>query len=227
LIELLVVIAIIAVLAALLLPVLAAAKQKAQVARCTSNFRQIGLALMVYVGDNSDCVPSALDFGVAPNNLAAAAATVSDDYVYGGVAKSLALANPGVLWCPADLTNPPPAGSPSDTNMTSSSFRYLVWQQTCQVGQLKTTLFNQPSAQVIYHEYSDNHYHHFAPPFVSQPYLVAVASDGHAQKWKVIFRQSIAGHYYDPNWFSYGPGGQINTDQPNIGGDVRTGSDNL
>ena len=60
-----------------------------------------------------------------------------------------------------------------------------------------------------------------------QPCLVAVAGDGHAQKWKVIFRQSAAGNYYDPNWFSYGAGPQLNTDNPNIGGDVRTGSDNL
>jgi len=41
-----------------------------------------------------------------------------------------------------------------------------------------------------------------------------------------MFRQNRAEHYYDPNWFSYGSG-QLNTDNPNIGGDVRTGSDNL
>jgi prepilin-type N-terminal cleavage/methylation domain-containing protein len=227
LIELLVVIAIIAILAALLLPALAAAKERAQVARCTGNFRQIGLAFMLYVNDNNDAVPSALNFGVAQNNIAGAAANINQTYLYGGVAQSLALANPRVFWCPSDLTNTPPTGQPATNSVTSSSFRYLVWQQSCQLPGLRTTLFNQPSAQVIYHETSDNHFHRKQPPFATQPYLIAVAGDGHAQKWKIIFRQNVAGDYYDPNWFSYGNGGQFNTGLPNIGGDVRTGFDNL
>ena len=227
LIELLVVIAIIAVLAALLLPTLSAAKQKAQAIRCTSNFRQIGLALTLYAGENNDCVPSSLNFGVPPNNLVAAAASSAKDYLYGGVAKSLALANPQVLWCPSDSQYSAPVGVPADTNFTSSSFRYLIWQQTCQVGNLKTTSFGQPAAQVVYHENNDNHYRQRRQPFTAQPFLIAVAGDGHAQKWRVIFRQNNAANYFDPNWFSYGSGGQINADAPNIGGDVRTGFDNL
>src|SRR5271169_4244883 len=57
LIELLVVIAIIGILAALLLPVLSAAKQRALRAGCESNLHQLGVAIQIYCGDNSDKLP--------------------------------------------------------------------------------------------------------------------------------------------------------------------------
>lgn len=54
LIELLVVIAIIAILAAILFPVFAQAKESAKRTQCVSNAKQMGLALMMYAGDNDD-----------------------------------------------------------------------------------------------------------------------------------------------------------------------------
>ena len=57
LIELLVVIAIIAVLASLLLPALARAKQRSQRTACVSNLKQIGVAFLLYLNDYRDRFP--------------------------------------------------------------------------------------------------------------------------------------------------------------------------
>jgi prepilin-type N-terminal cleavage/methylation domain-containing protein/prepilin-type processing-associated H-X9-DG protein len=59
LIELLVVIAVIAILAAILFPVFAQARERARMSACVSNMRQIGTALMIYAQDYDETFPYA------------------------------------------------------------------------------------------------------------------------------------------------------------------------
>jgi len=105
LIELLVVIAIIAILAAILFPVFARARQKAQQAVCLANCKQIGLALMMYVNDYQMCFPmysqDVYDYSTTPPTL------LYNWYDYNGVYRKGVAAvlrpyikNEKMFWCP-------------------------------------------------------------------------------------------------------------------------------
>jgi prepilin-type N-terminal cleavage/methylation domain-containing protein/prepilin-type processing-associated H-X9-DG protein len=69
LIELLVVIAIIAILAAILFPVFARAREKARQTACLSNVKQISLAILMYVQDYDEQTPPGYDMGSPRSGL--------------------------------------------------------------------------------------------------------------------------------------------------------------
>ena len=105
LIELLVVIAIIAILAAMLLPALAKAKETGKRISCNNNLRQLGMAMRMYVDENQGTLPPHISASRWPDKF----------YDYYGH-------NLKVLLCPSEITNTPATISPSN-NVADAAWR--------------------------------------------------------------------------------------------------------
>ena len=102
LIELLVVIAIIAILAAMLLPTLARAKEKAARIQCVSQLRQVGMAMRAFANEHRDLFPPQVEL------IDGGTRTRPDAWESFAVLAS-ELVTPRILICPSDKTRKPAA----------------------------------------------------------------------------------------------------------------------
>ncbi|MDX1933496.1 MAG: DUF1559 domain-containing protein [Capsulimonadales bacterium] len=134
LIELLVVIAIIAILAAILFPVFAQARDKARQTTCLSNLKQLGLGFLMYAQDYDETYPLANSTpeGATPGIGNVTWLYTVDPYIKAGMASSVAQAGgKSIFVCPAfdksgRTAGNSTAGNPYRPSLSYSVNRYLI-----------------------------------------------------------------------------------------------------
>ena len=162
-VELLVVIAIIAALTAILLPALGKARTSAYQIRCTSNLKQIDLAIRAYMDRNNDTYPCSDD-----PNYCLWPGRKWRPFVAPYLGGNIDANNPSVLWCPQDQASKIKYESTSyDYSMafyhTPEQIDYIgsngdTWGTSLPPAGQKLSNVAKPSSKILIGEWFSNHW---------------------------------------------------------------------
>ncbi|MBQ0105287.1 MAG: prepilin-type N-terminal cleavage/methylation domain-containing protein [Armatimonadetes bacterium] len=222
LIELLVVIAIIAILAAILFPVFAQAREKARSTGCLSNMKQIGTASLLYADDHDGVGPSGQAYfeqWVPKGDTGWMWTPQMGGYngyacwTYGRYAQVLEpyCKNVRLFECPsAGTAHPSGMGAIEDMpgyNIGAPYCFHSIYMKQCvamtiDLKQAGYDQFQEPSKTIVYYEGSDFHGEKlgiFTESSATRK-LNCTYADGHAKLWKGNTSPYGANPY--PNWFN-------------------------
>ncbi len=222
LIELLVVIAIIAVLAAILFPVFAAAREKARQAACLSNMRQIGMATQMYLQDYDEAFPQTKGHTTSQPQIDDADGSLENPdigsvfdlifpYTGQGSKQASAQFKQQLYSCPSD-PNPfdpqcPAVYNPGGPNVTSYLVNgYFVWglhlaaigepASTIEYAERRSTVVNNapPYCDDIYHPWFDPAVNPLTPAGTNEmdPRTGAIATQRHSGGSEYVFADGHA-----------------------------------
>jgi prepilin-type N-terminal cleavage/methylation domain-containing protein/prepilin-type processing-associated H-X9-DG protein len=219
LIELLVVIAIIAILAAILFPVFARAREKARMTSCLSNLKQLGLGFIMYSADSDTKFPGNMD------------ANGSGAWDYPGDACCLErdrwcdLVNPymknqQIIYCPSEGNDVPLWGGRLRTPPTSYKYKHA-----CATNAWKEALIHHPAQIYLLIEHKNWHSGTLqclcSAPTGDQMHNM-VFFDGHAKAVNKSRAARItfggAGNW-DPHWLQHMTNPAVQTADPTVGVD--------
>ncbi len=225
LIELLVVIAIIAILAAILFPVFARAREKARQTTCTSNLKQLALGMLMYVQDYDEKFPgqNIAHYPGGPTAYPNDACCVERNiyiHIIGPYIKNRQLG-----LCPSGQDDWPSRGA-TIYGPAGVYTHYKYKHAVCSRGDgVKMSLFAWPSEQIMLNEYRSWHgdlqcgCRQGAEYSTARPFNCAFF-DGHVKVIRsgdTLCSKKIG--YWDPHWFWY-PDLSTNTSDPSVGKDI-------
>ncbi|MBI2299283.1 MAG: prepilin-type N-terminal cleavage/methylation domain-containing protein [Armatimonadetes bacterium] len=224
LIELLVVIAIIAILAAILFPVFAKAREKARQSSCMSNLKQLATGMMMYVSDYDQAFP-AQNIAHYPGGPAAYPqdACCVERNIWFAVLQPY-VKNSQIGLCPSIVDTD--FGRPATPYGPARAVHYKFKHAICARGSgVKDAAFGTPAQQVMLREFRAAHDDlqcGCAQPEPPARRYNSAFFDGHAKAVRAgdTLMMRNGSNRWDPHWFWMGPNAYDWTSDPSAGSDL-------